>query len=74
MLAGVLVGPANVDNDVFPAERLQVLCHVVGVGFDFGFGDGGAVNVPAIPAHGRRGSPLAEVVRSGSDGNARDER
>ena len=45
--------PLDVHHHVFPAVVLQVLSHVFGVLPDLGLVDGGAVAVPAVPAHGR---------------------
>ncbi len=47
--------PLDVDHDVLPAMLLQILRHVIGIGFHFGFGDAGAERIPTIPTHGRRG-------------------
>src|ERR1035438_203254 len=55
---GVGIGPLDVDDHVLPAVGFEILGHVGGVGQDFLFGHGGAVAVPTIPAHGRRGGGL----------------
>ena len=54
MVPGVGTGPLDVHNDVFPAKRLQEARHVLRVPADVRLGYGGAVAVPAVPAHGRR--------------------
>ena len=61
----VLHKPADVDHHIFPAELLEMLRHEVGVGLHLVLLDRGAVAVPAVPAHGRRGRPVAELARSG---------
>ena len=52
-LPGGGVAPLDVADDVFPAEFLQVLRHIAGVGQKLVLGDGVAEAVPAVPAHGR---------------------
>lgn len=56
--------PLHVNHDVFPAERLQILCHPLRVDFYLGFIHGRPVGIPAIPPHRRRGSGQACVLRA----------
>ena len=44
--------PLDVHHDVLPAKGGQTAGHLVGVAADDVLGDGGAVAVPAVPAHG----------------------
>ena len=51
--AGGRVVPVDVDDDRIPAGVFQVFRHESCVGKHFAFSDGGAVGIPAVPAHWR---------------------
>jgi hypothetical protein len=61
--------PTHVHGDVLPAEGFQILGHEFCAVADVGFGNGFAVSVPTVPAHGRSGSEINCFVRS-TDGGA----
>ena len=44
--------PLDIHGNVFPAVFFQVLCHKIGVLSYYILGNGSAVAVPAVPAHG----------------------
>ncbi len=49
----VLEEPALIDDGVVPTGGLEVFVEDLDVGAELVFGDGEAVGVPAVPAHGR---------------------
>jgi len=53
--------PTHIYSDVLPAEGFQVCGHEIGGSADVRFGDGFAVGIPTVPAHGRSRSDLSEI-------------
>src|SRR6266436_2256450 len=53
--------PAHVHGDVLPAEGFQICGHEVGGSADIRFGNGLAVGIPTVPAHGWSGSDLSQI-------------
>ena len=51
---GIRLGPADIADDIFPAEFFKIGRHVVCGGKKLFFIDGHSVAIPRIPAH-RRG-------------------
>src|SRR6267154_2333710 len=66
--------PTHVHGDVLPAEGFQICGHEVGGSADIRFGNGLAVGIPTVPAHGWSGSDLSQIHCGMSGAGAKRER